>query len=197
MKKRIGILGGTFDPIHVGHLHLAECALKKLGLDKVLFIPADNSPFKEGRTLDFAHRLTMTAIATADNVKFEVSALEALREGKSYTYDTIMNLKKMYPEWEIYFLSGADALDNLVRWYNWRGILENCFFAVFARPGYELTLPDELRVDDLAREKILLLATAEEIDISSSYLRENANEQTKYLPLAVWRYIEDNKLYRG
>ena len=93
--------------------------------------------------LSFADRLTMTAIAVADEPDFEVSAIEALREGKSYTYDTILTLKRMYLAWEIYFLSGADALDNFARWYNWRGILENCYLAVFSRPGYELKLAQD------------------------------------------------------
>lgn len=86
---------------------MAKCAKDGLNLDKVLFIPAATSPFKEGKTLSFADRLTMTAIAVADEPDFEVSAIEALREGKSYTYDTILTLKRMYLAWEIYFLSGA------------------------------------------------------------------------------------------
>lgn len=199
MKKKLGILGGTFDPIHLGHLHLAQCAAQELKLDKILFVPAANSPFKEGQTLDFAHRLTMAAIAVADKVNFEVTAIEALREGKSYTYDTVLALREMYPMWEIYFLSGADALENLTLWNNWRGILANCYFAVFTRPGYELKLSEELAMDKTIREKILLLSTDKEIDISSSYLRENIKQKVggQYLPPTVLRYIEENKLYRG
>ena len=141
MKKKLGILGGTFDPIHLGHLHLAQCAAQELKLDKVLFVPAANSPFKEGQTLDFAHRLTMAAIAVA----------------------------------------------------------ANCYFAVFTRPGYELKLSEELAADKAIREKILLLSTDKEIDISSSYLRENIKQKVggQYLPPAVLRYIKENKLYRG
>lgn len=194
MAKKLGILGGTFDPIHLGHLHLAKCAKDGLNLDKVLFIPAATSPFKEGKTLSFADRLTMTAIAVADEPDFEVSAIEALREGKSYTYDTILTLKRMYLAWEIYFLSGADALDNFARWYNWRWILKNCYLAVFSRPGYELKLAQELAEDELAKEKILLLNTEKELDISSTVLREGRGDE--YLPPAVKRYITEHKLYR-
>lgn len=196
--KKLGILGGAFDPIHLGHLHLAQTCYQELSLDKVLFIPSAVSPFKEGRTIPFNHRLTMAAIATAPMPYFEVSAVEALREGKSYTYDTLQALKGIYQGWELYFLSGADALTSLSRWYNWQGILENCFFVVVNRPGFELAINYEIKTYPKWQEKIILLKAEKEIDIASRFLREYyvSESQKEYLPPKVWEYIKEQGLYR-
>lgn len=193
--KRLGILGGTFDPIHTGHLHLAASCYQRLDLDKVLFIPAAVSPFKEGQTLPFSQRLTMTAIAVAETPHFEVSALEALRRGKSYTSDTIAELKKIYPGWELFFLSGADSLESLSRWHNWQDILTACTFVAVNRPGYELKIDEQLKK---YASKIRLLEIEEEIDISSSLLRSQIDEESlrRYLPHKVWEYIKEQGLYR-
>lgn len=196
--KKLGVLGGAFDPIHAGHLHLARVCYQKLGLDKVLFIPSAVSPFKEGKTSSFSQRLTMTAIATAEIPYFEVSAVEALREGKSYTCETLKVLKEIYAGWELYFLSGADALESLSRWYNWQEILANCYFVGVNRPGYELKIDEALNSFPQAKEKIILLKAEEEIDISSRLLRSEIQSDLKneYLPTKVWEYIKEQGLYR-
>lgn len=196
--KKLGILGGAFDPIHRGHLHLADVCYRELALDKVLFIPSAVSPFKEGKTSSFSQRLTMTAIATAQTPYFEVSAIEALREGKSYTYDTLETLKEIYQGWELYFLSGADALESLSRWYNWQGILEDCYFVGVNRPGFELKIDEVINNYPKAKEKIILLKVDKEIDIASRILRSNINDdvKNKYLPPKVWEYIIEQGLYR-
>ena len=129
---------------------------------------------------------------------FEVSAVEALREGKSYTYDTLQALKEIYQGWELYFLSGADALTSLSRWYNWQGILEDCFFVVVNRPGFELAINYEIKNYPKWQEKIILLKAEKEIDIASRFLREYyvSESQKEYLPPKVWEYIKEQGLYR-
>lgn len=193
--KKIGILGGTFDPPHIGHLHLAQNAMEQLELDMVLFIPAYVSPFKEGKTTEFAHRLAMTAIAIADEPSFFITALEGLREGKSYTADTLASLKGLYPNSELYFLSGVDAVNTLSEWHNWEQILNLCYFVVLPRPNYELDETQVFWQDEKYRRKIILL-DAEEIDVSSTMLRSGQGNEG-YLPEIVAKYIKENGLYEG
>ena len=193
--KKIGILGGTFDPIHIGHLHLAKSAFEQLELDMVLFIPAFVSPFKEGKTTSFAHRLAMTSLAIAKESCFFVSSIEGLRDGKSYTADTLEALSEIYTNSEFYFLSGVDAVNTLSVWHDWEKILELCYFVVLPRPNYELDYHQSFWQEEKYRRKIILL-DAQEIDISSTMLR-NGQAREEYLPASVQEYILKNQLYEG
>lgn len=116
-KRRIGIIGGTFNPIHLGHLMIAEVACESFNLEKVIFVPARIPPHKQHDVIDSHHRYAMTAAAVLDNPNFEISDVEMRREGPSYTVDTIQYFKKLYgPTVEFYFIAGTDTIRALPTW---------------------------------------------------------------------------------
>lgn len=141
-------MGGTFDPIHNGHLVTAEEALVQFELSKVIFVPAGIPPHKDGRiSLDAVERYLMCVIATASNPDFEVSKVEVDRPGPSYTIDTIRHFKKVFgSEVEIFFITGADAILEIITWKDDREIAEMCRFIAATRPGYCLKKFEELHV---------------------------------------------------
>lgn len=187
---KIGILGGTFNPIHLGHLILAEEIREKLTLDKIIFVPANLPPHKEG--LDVAPcpmRLTMINLAAKGNRYFKVSDTEIKRKGKSYTIDTIREFKRLYPQDELFFIIGSDLLNYLDEWKDLNEITKMVKFVVATRPGYPL-------------EKIpsyIATCPIRAVDISGFEIRRciKENKSFRYLvPEAVYRYITKNKLYR-
>ena len=131
----LGILGGTFNPIHTAHLRLAEEAAELLGLDRVLFVPSANPPLKRSGVAPAPDRLEMVRIATADNPRFEVLDLELRRAGPSYTVDTLLELTERYPGTRLWFLIGIDAIVELDQWYQSERLFELASFAVATRPG--------------------------------------------------------------
>jgi nicotinate-nucleotide adenylyltransferase len=199
----IGLLGGSFDPIHLGHLVLAEGARETLGLERVVFVPNNIPPHKAGRQLaPAADRLRMVELAIAGNPAFEVSDIELRREGKSYSIDTVRQLLAEHPEgWDIHFLIGADSLHELPTWYRAAELADLCMFVVASRPGESLDdlepLRGKLRDDQIAaiagrRIEIPL------IGISSTEIRRRVREglSIRYLvPDPVQRYIVEKGLY--
>ena len=135
---RIGILGGTFDPIHLGHLLIAEESRITLGLERVLFVPAGRPWLKEGQPLtDAVHRVRMVELATASNPHFQVRRNEVERPGPSYTVDTLGELRaELDPDAELYFILGLDALESFHRWKEPERVLDLCRLVVVGRPGY-------------------------------------------------------------
>ncbi|WP_426358041.1 nicotinate (nicotinamide) nucleotide adenylyltransferase [Pseudocolwellia sp. HL-MZ19] len=138
-KLRIGILGGTFDPIHKGHIEPAKQVFAKFKLDKVLVIPAHKPPHKLGTNASTTHRVNMVELACADEQGFELDTRETKRTSLSYTLDTINEIKVEYPNSELFFIMGMDSLLNFTRWYLWENILEKCNLIVNTRPGYDLS----------------------------------------------------------
>ena len=136
--KRIGILGGTFDPVHCGHIHLAEDAMKQGGLDEVIFIPARLQPFKLGKKITSGEdRLAMLQLATEHTPGFAVSSYELDAEGVSYTYLTLRALQKEYGEdARLYFITGTDAFLKIELWMMAEELLTNYGFLIGTRPGY-------------------------------------------------------------
>jgi len=200
-KKRLGIMGGTFNPIHHGHLVVAEEVRTKFALDKVVFLPSGNPPHKNlNQILSTEHRYLMTILATMTNLYFEVSTLEIEREGMSYTIDTIKEFKKIYGEdTKLYFITGADAILSIFTWKNVEELLGSCDFIAATRPGYCL---EELKSSIGAlNEKYLQyihLVEVPGIAVSSTDIRERieAGKPIKYLvPETVESYIVKNKLY--
>lgn len=197
--NRIGILGGTFDPLHLGHLYIAEAALEGLQLDKVIFIPTGISPHKLQRTAAI-HRYIMAHIATCDNTKFEVSSIEVYRNETSYTIDTISKLKEEYPiETSFYFITGGDAFMEIETWRDYQELLKLATFVVITRSDYNR----EDLLNRIAYFKKLLnvditLLNIPTLEISSTDIRKRVRDgQTiKYLVTeGVEGYIRKYGLY--
>ncbi len=201
-KLRLGIMGGTFDPIHMGHLIMAEAVRDEFGLDRVLFIPAAHPPHKKGRwdLADAGHRYRMTELAVRSNPCFEVSDMELHRREPSYSVVTIELLRETYgSDAEIYFITGADAINELFTWYHAQELLEKCSFIAANRQGSELDM-EALRghFGELADKRIHRLV-APAVEISSTDIRQRirCGRSIKYrVPAAVEEYIAKEGLYR-
>ncbi len=199
--RPIGIYGGSFDPIHLGHLLLAESAREELSLDQVIFVPALQSPFKGHPPLVTGEeREEMIKLAVEDNKFLTVSGVELKRRPPSYTIDTLQYFNRVSPEQELYLLMGQDSLDDLMDWYKFEEIFLLAKIAVGARPGFPQTLPKALeKYKNLSREsRGIIFFTNPNIDISSSQIRErirNRNSVRYWLPSRVLSYIEEKKLY--
>lgn len=197
---KIGIMGGTFNPIHNGHLLLAEAAREELGLEKVLFMPSGNSYMKDSASIaSKQHRIEMTALAIADNPYFELSLMETEREGATYTCDTLQELKAAFPADEFYFILGADSFMSVERWKNPEIIMQNCILTVSVRGGNLKAVEEKaVYLRNTFDAKIFLLPERN-IDISSTEIRNRLREGrfVKYmLPENVRLYIEENGLYQ-
>ncbi|EFW30699.1 nicotinate-nucleotide adenylyltransferase [Selenomonas artemidis] len=201
MSRRIGILGGTFDPIHMGHLITAEIVRVSAALDEIIFIPAARPPHKENKGEAPAEdRLLMVQCAVEGNPSFSVSDIELKREGPSYTVDTIAVLSEQLRGAELFFITGADAMNDLYRWHDPVRLLHSCTFIVAARQGVEL---DESRLAEQfspeQRSRIRIVPTPH-LEISSTVIRARvrAGRSIRYLvPRAVELYIEERGLYRA
>lgn len=200
--KRLAIMGGTFDPIHYGHLVAAEGARYEFNLDRVIFVPAARPPHKTDKEMtDPVHRLAMVERAVDSNDRFESSALEIEREGLSYTINTVQTVRKIHPTASIYFVTGADAVLEILTWKNVEELLNICKFIAATRPGYDLENLEHT-LSSLPREYLNNIYTMEvpALAISSTDIRARVAEgrPIKYLlPELVERYIFDNSLYRG
>jgi nicotinate-nucleotide adenylyltransferase len=187
----IGILGGTFDPIHLAHLRIAEEAREALALSRVLFVPAADPPWKQGRAAPFADRLEMVRLATAPNAAFEASDVEGARPGPSYTVDTLRELARRLPGGRLWFILGADAFAGIHRWHQAEALYGLAAFCVFARPGFEVSRPP------VGCEVRVLRGTALEISASDIRARAARGASLRYLvPEPVIDYIEKHRLYR-
>lgn len=199
--KRLGIMGGTFDPIHYGHLVTAEAARCQFDLDAVIFVPSGNPPHKKSYQITSSeHRYLMTVVAVVTNAFFDVSRMEIDREGYSYTYETIRQFREMLPGTDLFFITGADAILEILTWKNMSGILQDCSLIAATRPGYELeNLNDTLEgLSNRFTEKIHPMEVPA-LAISSTDIRRRVahGETIKYLlPEAVEQYILKNKLYK-
>ncbi|HHW07683.1 MAG TPA: nicotinate-nucleotide adenylyltransferase [Clostridia bacterium] len=199
--KRIGIMGGTFDPIHYGHLVTAEAALHAYGLEEVVFVPSGKPPHKKDyHVTEAEHRYLMTILAVATNARFHVSRLEIDRTGYSYTIDTIKDFRGLYgPQTELYFITGADAILEILTWKNVQHLPELCQFIAATRPGFDLKALDRVFSELPELEGRLHLLEVPALAISSSDIRQRVREgrPIKYLlPETVEHYIYKKGLYR-
>ncbi|MFA5073688.1 MAG: nicotinate-nucleotide adenylyltransferase [Nitrospirota bacterium] len=218
LGQRIGILGGTFNPIHYGHLAAGEEIANRLRLDKVLCIPSSLPPHKQEQDMpSAAQRLEMVRLGTAGSPHLEPSDLEITRGGRSFTIDTIKALHHRYPESELFFIIGLDSFLDIKTWKCWKELLRECTFVVISRPGYcfeDLAIIDflhknqeELRRLDQgiqaqavvqSEEFIIYFETIPLYDISSTDIRNKVKQRVsiKYLlPEAVETYIIKNRIY--
>ncbi len=201
-ERKIGIMGGTFDPIHVGHLILGETAYEQFGLEKVLFLPAGNPPHKKnrrGRATD-EQRVEMVTRAISDNPHFELSLVEMNEDGYTYTFRTLERLNEEYPENEYYFIIGADSLFNFETWKEPKRICTAAKIVVATR---DHTMDEEIvaEMNRLSRKYggSFLKLDSLNIDVSSQMLRSWIEEERTikyYVPNRVIDYIYENQIYR-
>jgi len=207
--ERLGVLGGTFDPPHYGHLLLADTARIQLCLDRVLFVPAGQPPHKpEAHPSVAAHRVALveSALADAGEPAFVLSQVDLDRPGPHYTVDTLMMLRTAYPAAVMWFLIGGDSLADLPKWRDPIGIIALARLAVLPRPGYDPdldALTERLSLDDALSRKLDLRQRVDwlmgpSLDVSSSALRERAHRglPLRYLvPPSVEIYVRRHRLY--
>lgn len=201
MAVKVGILGGTFDPIHFGHLATAESVREIFALDEVLFIPSARPPHKvERHVTPDVHRLMMTYLATRSNEKFQVSPMEFLRDGLSYTLDTMNALiEKFGAAAELFFIIGADSMADLSKWYRARELVSKVHFIATKRPGVEVDLPALEKFFGEERMTHIHKVETPGLEISSTDIRARvkAGRSIKYLvPEVVEEYIAKERLYK-
>lgn len=194
--RRLGVMGGTFDPIHQGHLVTAEEALWQFELDEVVFVPTGQPWMKEHEEVSPAEdRYLMTVIATSSNPRFRVSRIEIEREGPTYTVETLRTLREEYgPETELFFITGGDAILEIVHWKDAETALELAHFIAATRPGYDLT-----RLHEEGRHPRISVMNIPALAISSTDIRERVRKgrPIRYLvPEGVQMHIEKAGLYR-
>lgn len=212
--NRIGVLGGTFDPLHLGHLRAAEVVRDALSLDRVLFVPAKNPPHKSApRLTEAPHRLHMVERALEGEEGFAVCRIEIEREGLSYTIDTLAELGARFPDSRLFFVTGTDAFAEIRTWKRWHDLLNHHSFVVHERPGFPIgkaraVVPEDLesRVrEDSSRGfeaepggARIFLVRRPMLDVSSTEIRSSvsAGRSIRFLvPDAVEAYIRENRLY--
>lgn len=211
---RIGLMGGTFNPVHLAHLRIAEEARETCALDRVVFIPAGDPPHKPlAGEIHFAERSRMVALAIDGNPFFELSAIEGEREGKSYSIDTIRAFRKRYPADELFFIIGSDSFREIGLWHRFSEIFHSCSLIVVERPGSLIddpagTLPVAIRGEfrytaasrrlDHDSGTSVLFVSGCPLDISSSKIRRlaAAGRSIRYLvPPQVESYITEQGIY--
>jgi nicotinate-nucleotide adenylyltransferase len=216
---KVGIFGGTFNPIHYGHLRAAEEVKEKAILDKILFIPSGRPPLKSRDIADARHRYEMTRLALMKNTHFELSDRECRQKGKSYTIKTLKELKRSHPERDFYFILGIDAFLDMPNWWHHEELLTLAHFIIISRPGFQFidlrmapafeakksvlrkldNKENELYTLNLQGPITLMLLRLTPVGISSTEIRSRIKQDRsiKYLlPASVESYIIANKLYR-
>jgi nicotinate-nucleotide adenylyltransferase len=191
-RPRIGVMGGTFDPIHHGHLVAASEVARSFDLDEVVFVPTGQPYMKSGVT-DAEHRYLMTVIATASNPMFTVSRVDIDRPGPTYTVDTLQDLHEQRPDAQLVFISGADAVQQIVDWKDHDGLWDLAHFVAVTRPGHNLSITG-------LPEKDVSLLEVPALAISSTDCRDRVrrgNPVWYLVPDGVVQYITKHHLYRS
>lgn len=193
---KTGIFGGAFNPVHNGHLALAEQYKKALSLDRIIFIPTANPPHKSSDGLiDGKHRINMLELCVGENEL--VSDIEFMRDGKSYTYLTICELKEKYPDDKFYLIVGADQFFYFEKWYKFEEILSACTVVTAAREKNQYVEMLDFK-NEHPKLKDVVVSEFDVIDISSSQIRDmikNGEDVSYYIPESVNRYIKEHRLY--
>lgn len=198
--KKIGIIGGTFDPIHNGHIYIAYEAYKKLDLDLIMFMPNGNPPHKRGKKItDDKIRCEMVEKAIAPYSFFAINYYEIEKNGLSFTYESLEYLKNSLDEVDLYFITGADCLIDLHLWRNVNDIMKYCKFVVFNRPGFskESIKDEKAKVEEKYNTNIIFLDLLE-LDISSSLIRDRIKKGLEvrfFMPEDVLSVIKRENLY--
>lgn len=206
--RHIGLFGGTFNPIHRGHLLAADSVRTQLQLDEIRFLPAACSPFKTRPEVNDAHRVEMLELAIEDHSGLKVDTRELQRPGPSYTIDTLVDIAREHPEDRLYLLIGMDAWHQFEDWQRWQEIVKFCHLVVLSRPGFSFSeLPEywqKRQVNDVGGLKTasagkLIIVTVPACDAASNTIRERIRQgrDTEIdLPESTGQYIERHRLYR-
>lgn len=200
--KNIGIFGGTFNPIHNGHLYIAEEALNTLKLDEVVFVPSGRPPHKKNdkNLLDEDLRYEMAKMAIRGYENFSLTDYEIRKKGLSYTYETLKYFNSIYKDSNLYFITGADCLIDIYKWKNIEEIFKEATLVVFNRYGVskEEILKQKAKVEEAFGKEVIFLDTLS-LDISSTFIRKAIKAEynlTYFLPPSVRNFIKELKLYK-
>ncbi|MBI4685769.1 MAG: nicotinate-nucleotide adenylyltransferase [Nitrospirae bacterium] len=216
---KLGIFGGTFNPIHYGHLRAAEEAREKLSLDRIIFVPSGNPPLKDNDLADVEHRYKMVRLATSKNRSFKISDIEYKKESKSYTVNTILEFHQLYPDTEFYFILGIDAFLDIPNWWQPERLVGLTDFVVISRPSFkftDLSISPYINIDKKILTKLdsaklasyetklnsgraLTMLRITTVGISATNIRDliKQGKSIKYLlPEEVESYIISKKLYK-
>lgn len=202
MSTRIGLFGGTFDPIHKGHTHIARAFADELKLDSVIFLPAGDPYHKDGAQTPAEHRLAMTELAAAADPRFAVSDCDIVRGGATYTFDTVQIFRQQFPAARLWWLLGSDSLMKLHTWKKWQTLVKQTHIAVAMREGDSLgQTPRELHawLGEALQNGSVRILQAPLCDISSTRIRQdirNGSLPDGLIPPQVARYIREHGLYR-
>lgn len=206
--RHIGLFGGTFNPIHTGHLLAAEAVLKQLKLDEIHFLPAAYSPFKTRPKLSDHHRIAMLKRAIEGYPRFKIDTRELSRSGPSYTIDTLVEIAESSPQSQLYLLIGMDAWGSFERWHQWQELIKLCHLVVVTRPGYtpdplsdywQDKCPTDINTLKDSHSGKLVFITVPASNTASSDVRHHitlGQSTNNDLPFAVQKYIEEHRLYR-
>ncbi|MDA3927251.1 MAG: nicotinate (nicotinamide) nucleotide adenylyltransferase [Kiritimatiellae bacterium] len=205
MKHRIGIFGGSFNPVHLGHLNIAETACREFNLQKVIFIPCKVSPFKTNNEpiqyISDQQRVDMLKLSIKGRSGFQISEIELNRGGISYSYDTIVEIKKSYPDSHLSFIIGTDSLLTLSKWYKIGALLNLCDFVTVERPRMDRIDEKSLGFSpELSKHLLLKAVRGRPMDISSSGIREKVARGLSLQGVVtpeVEKYISQHGLYRS
>lgn len=194
-RRRVGVMGGTFDPIHHGHLVAASEVADRFDLDEVIFVPTGR-PWQKSEVTPAEDRYLMTVIATASNPRFSVSRVDIDRGGDTYTVDTLRDLHRQSPDTDLYFITGADALASILSWQDWEELFGLATFIGVSRPGYQLAAD---HLTDVPKDRLFLVEVPA-LAISSTECRARADSGRPvwYLvPDGVVQYIAKRALYQS
>ena len=197
---RIGLFGGTFDPIHNGHLHIARSFADELDLESVILLPAGDPYHKTAPRTAAHHRLAMAEIAAQADSRLAVSDCDIVRQGATYTHDTVQIFRQHFPAAELWLLIGMDSLLQLHTWHRWQDLVRQCRIAAAPRPGSSLAqapAPLQTWLAEALPQGRLHILQAEPLPISSSQIRQQlaAEHTSPDLPPAVLGYIRQHQLY--
>lgn len=198
--KNIGLFGGTFDPIHNGHLHIARAFADEIGLDLVVFLPAGDPYHKDSTRTPAQERLNMVELAIADEPKFAASDCDIVRDGATYTFDTVQIFRQQFPGAQLWWLMGSDSLMQLHTWKKWQTLVRQTHIAVAKRQGDNLNkTPRELHawLGEALQNGSVRILNAPLHNTSSTQIRANLakTHHSDGLPQPVAQYIRQHKLY--
>ena len=208
MKNKIGLFGGTFNPIHKGHTGIVKKLLELSFFEEIYVIPSSKPPHREEMEVDFYHRLEMAKLAFRNFKYVKIDSREKLREGPSYTLDTFLSFQAEFKDKDFFWISGIDSFLTIHQWHKWEKLIEKTNFLIIGRPGYQINSEELVKdllkergvttIEECSAEKNILYFESEDFDISSSRIRleiEQGLFNPNKIDNSVINYINNNNLY--